>query len=124
MYTLFLLDLGPKYTEYHSLLTSRNTVNLVLDKVINERYQGPEEQPGKDFAVLDGFFVGLRGEQETANRPRQSEDQVSNHENVMPVMVVRRSNVNPSTAGNGTEKSDREDKLGSECAGTGSQEKP
>lgn len=91
-------------------LTTRDLVHFVLDKVIDQRHQSTEEQTGHDLPVLHSAAV-VRAESQTTQRPRQSSNQIRNHENVVPVMVIRRRNVCPTTTGERPEYSNTSDNL-------------
>lgn len=70
----------------------------MLDKKVNERHEGTEEGAGEVFAVLDGGRVG-RAEGNTASGPGQRRDNVGNHEDVVPVVIVGRGDVRPAATG-------------------------
>lgn len=106
-----------------SLLTASNTMNLVLDEEVNQRHQSSEKQPSQNLPVLDGTLI-LRAESKAPNGPREREDQVRNHENVVPVVVVGAGDVDPATTQDRPEEAHERDELGSECAGPSSQDIP
>lgn len=93
-----------------TLLTTRDLVHFVLDKVINQRHQSTEEQTGHNLPVFHSTAV-VRAEGQATQRPRQSSNQIRNHENVVPVMVIRRCNVCPTTTGKSPENANTSDNL-------------
>ena len=70
---------------------------LVLDKEVHERNECCEESSTQVFPQLDSSRV-RRAQCKTAQRPRQSRDQVADHENIVPIVIIRACNVCPSTA--------------------------
>lgn len=78
------------------LLTSCNFVDFVLNEEVNERDKSPEEQPSKPLAPFHSLGIG-RTESETAQSPWERGDQVRDHEDVVPVMIVCRGNVSPAS---------------------------
>ena len=76
--------------------TSSNMVHLVLDEEVNEWQYGGVKCARKVFAILDGGWVS-RAESDDAKRPRNGREQIRDHENVMPVMVIGRRDVSPAT---------------------------
>ena len=78
------------------MLTSRYAMDLVLNEEVDQRHQHSEERPSKDLSIFDSDRI-LRTQHQTANSPRESCNQVRNHKDIMPVMVICRSYVCPST---------------------------
>lgn len=79
-------------------LTSSNAVDLVLDKEVNQWHERAEEAGSQVFPIFDRFRV-RRAEGDAARRPGQSSNDVRDHQNIVPVVVVGRGDVGPSTAG-------------------------
>ena len=78
-------------------------MNLVLDKEIDQRHERAKEEPTKNFAVFDRNGV-WRAQSETAPRPRYSCHKVRDHENIVPIVVIGRGHVCPSSASQGSEE--------------------
>jgi hypothetical protein len=72
-------------------------VHLVLNEIIDQGHEGAEEQASQDLPVLDGSGI-RRTERQAAQCPGQSCNQVGNHEDIMPIMIICGSNVCPPTA--------------------------
>lgn len=71
-------------------------MDLVLNEIVDQRNQSSEEQAGHDFAVLDGTVV-VRAERKATQGPRQGGHQVRDHEDIMPVVVIGRCDIGPTT---------------------------
>jgi hypothetical protein len=98
-------------------------VDLVLDEEVDQRHKGSEEGATEELAVVDGLgIVGAQGD--AADGPGQSCDQVGNHEDVVPVMVVGRRDVGPPSAGEGSEDANTQDELGERLIGSRCQDVP
>lgn len=69
------------------VLTSRDLVHLVLNEEIHERHQRSEEAASKQLPPPDGAWVRW-AKRQTPQRPGQRSDEVRDHEDVVPVMVV------------------------------------
>lgn len=91
--------------------TSRNPVNLVLYEEIDKRHKGSEEGPAKDLPVVDGLGV-VWAKGETSDGPWQGGNKIRNHEDVVPVVVVGRGNIGPSSTGEGPKDTHSKDELG------------
>lgn len=91
-------------------------MDLVLDEKVDQRDQGSEKEASQQLAVLDGRLVWRR-ESEAAEGPGKGEDEVRDHKDVVPVVVVGRGDVNPAAAENGPDETDRSHKLGRKRAG-------
>src|SRR5256885_6212371 len=78
------------------LLTSCNLMHFVLYEEVDQGHQRAEEQTGQDFSVFDCSRM-WRTESKTPKSPWQCCNQIGDHENVMPVMVIRRCHVRPSS---------------------------
>lgn len=97
-------------------LTSCHTVDLVLDEEVHQRHEGTEEAAGQVFPVLDG--LGVCGAQGNApGSPGNREDDVGDHQNVVPVVVVGRSDVRPPATRQGTDDAGNGDRFREGAAG-------
>ena len=76
---------------------------FMLDEEIYQGYKCAKEAGCQDLSVLNSSRV-LRTERQTAQGPGQGGNEVGNHENVMPAMVVGRRNICPAAAGNASKK--------------------
>lgn len=85
-------------------------MDLVLDEVVDQWDQSSEEETSHDFAVLNGLTV-VGAQCKATKGPRQSRNKVGDHENVMPVMVVGRGDIGPSTTSQGAEDTNTGDDL-------------
>lgn len=77
-------------------LTSCDAVNLVLDKEINQGNKSAKEGAAQIFPVFDSLCV-WRAEGETAGCPRNGEHQVGDHKDIVPVVIIGRGDVGPSS---------------------------
>lgn len=105
------------------MLTSCHLVHLVLYEKVDERNECSEESSGEDLAVLDCFWVG-RTQHQAACCPGYCSHQVGNHEDVMPVMVVSRSDIGPTSACQRSKDAHAGDEFGECRVGTGCEEVP
>jgi hypothetical protein len=92
-------------------LTTRNLMHFVLDEVVNQRNQCSKEQTGHDLAVLNSATV-IRAKRETTQGPRQGSHQVRDHKNVMPIMVVGRCHIGPTSTSQSPEDAHSGNQLG------------
>ena len=83
----------------------------MLDEVVNQRHQGSEEEAGHDLAVFDSPPI-VGAERKTAKRPWQSSDQIRDHKNIVPVMIVGRRDIGPSATCQGSENAHTCNNLG------------
>ena len=72
-------------------------MNLVLDEKVQQWHNRAEEGSRKIFPKPDCLWVGW-AQSYAAQRPRQSSNQIPNHEYIVPVMVIRARDIRPSTA--------------------------
>lgn len=86
----------------------------MLDEVVDQRYEGAEECSSEIFPQLDRPRV-RRAQRKTAERPGDGRDKVRNHEDIMPIVVVRRRDIRPASARKGPEDAKECDELG-KCA--------
>ena len=69
-------------------LTSSNFVDFVLDKEVDQRHQRPKEATRKNLPPSDSLWI-LRAQGQAPKGPWERCDKVGDHEDVVPVMVVR-----------------------------------
>ena len=86
-------------------------MHLVLNEEVDQRYEGAKERSSQVFPVLDRFRIGW-AQSQASQRPRQCRDEVADHENVVPVVVIRARDVRPSTARQRPEYTHAGDELG------------
>ena len=98
-------------------------MDLVLDEEVDQGHEGAEEPPRQVFPVLDGLGVG-RAEGDASDGPRDGEDEVRDHEDVVPVMVVGRGDVCPAAARQGADEARDGDGLGEGAAGPRGEQVP
>jgi hypothetical protein len=77
-------------------------VDLVLDEEVDQRHQGSKESGGQVLAQSYGRRI-RRTQRNAARGPRQSRDNVGNHKNVVPVMIIGRCDIRPPPACQGSE---------------------
>ena len=98
-------------------------MHFVLDKEVDQRYECRKEGAGKELPILDRSGVaGAQGE--AAKSPRQSSHQVRDHEDVVPVMVVGRRNVCPSSTSQSSENANTSDEFREGRVGPARQDVP
>ena len=73
-------------------------MDLVLDEEIDQRHQSSKEKARQPLAPLDCGGI-RRAQSNAAGRPWQGANNVGYHENVVPIVIVRRCDVRPATAG-------------------------
>lgn len=78
-------------------LTPRNTVNLVLDVEVDQRKNAAVESTCGVFPVLDSDRIG-RAQRNATKGPWNSGQQVGDHEHIVPVVVVGRGHIGPTSA--------------------------
>lgn len=98
-------------------------MDLMLNEIVDQRNQCSEEQTGHNLAVLDSTAV-VGAERKTAESPWQSSDQVRDHEDIMPVMVVGRCNVSPTSTSQSTEDTHAGNELGQSRIGARREDVP
>jgi hypothetical protein len=79
-------------------LTSSDTMHLVLNEEVDQWHKSAEKGRCQVFAIFDGLRIG-GAECDTASRPRKRRNNVGNHENIMPIVIVCRCNVCPAATG-------------------------
>jgi hypothetical protein len=98
-------------------------VDLVLDEEVEHRHKGGEEGATKELAVVDGLgVVGAQGD--AADGPGYGRDEVRDHEDVVPVVVIGRCDIGPASTGEGSEDANAQDELGECLVGSRSQDVP
>jgi hypothetical protein len=98
-------------------------VDLVLNEIVNQRNQCSKEQARHNLAVLDSTAV-VGAERKAAKSPWQSSNQIRDHEDIMPVMVVGRCNVGPTSTSQSTEDTHAGNELGQSRIGTRREDVP
>ena len=93
----------------------------MLDKKVDQGNQSAEEASSNPLSVLDRLCV--RGaKRNAAGSPGNGKDDVRDHENVVPVMVVGRGDVGPAAASKSSDDTGKRNSLGEDTAGFSSQE--
>ena len=67
--------------------TASHSMNLVLNEEIDKGYQCTEEAPCKELSVSDGSRIAWT-KSKTSQRPGQGGNQIRDHKDIMPTMVV------------------------------------
>ena len=83
----------------------------MLDEEVDERDQCSKECSSQVFPQLDRSWVG-RAQRETTQCPRKRRDQVADHENIVPIVIIRARNICPTSAGQRPEDTHSSDELG------------
>lgn len=83
-------------------LTTSDVVHLVLYKEINQGKNGAKESTSEVLPIPDG--IRMRWTQSNATKsPRYCKDEIRDHEDVVPVVVIGRGDVSPSSTGESSE---------------------
>lgn len=69
----------------------------MLEKEMGHRHQITNEQARHNFSVFHSLCIRWTDRQ-TAKYPGQGEDQVGDHEDIMPHVIIGRSHIRPSSA--------------------------
>lgn len=101
--------------QFHPCHTSRHTMHFVLNEEVEHRNQSRKESRTQPFPILDSIRI-RRAQQNATNGPGNCRDQIADHEDIVPVMVIRARNVCPSTTRQRPQDSDTCDKLGQTAA--------
>ncbi len=72
-------------------------MDFVLDEEIDQGNQSPEKGACEVFPVFNSLYV-FWAQCQTTNGPRKSCNEVRDHENVMPIVIIGGGNVGPSSA--------------------------
>ena len=86
-------------------------MDLVLNEEVHHGHNGAKEAASNVFPVSDCRRVG-RAQCQATKHPGNSRDQVRDHKDVVPVMVVGRSDVGPATACQGSEDAPERNEAG------------
>jgi poly(3-hydroxybutyrate) depolymerase len=86
-------------------------VNFVLDEEVDEWRQSRKERAREQLSVSKGCGVA-RGQSQATQSPRQRRYQIRDHEDVVPIMVVGRGHICPSTTCQGPEDANAGDEFG------------
>jgi len=96
-------------------------VDFVLDEKVYQGYQSAKEGTSEHLPVLDGYWI-RRAQSQTAQRPWQGSNQIADHEDVVPVVVVCRGDICPSSTGKRPEDANPENDLWQGRVGSSSEE--
>lgn len=91
-------------------------MNLVLDVKVDQGHESAEEAPGQVFPIFDGLGV-RRAQGNATGCPRDGQDKVGNHQNVVPVVVISRRDICPPAACQGPDDAEERDRFGEGAAG-------
>lgn len=91
------------------MLTSGNTVDLVSNEKEDQGNDGAVESARHPLSVLDRNWI-WRAEGDAPKGPGNGRQEVRDHENVVPVMIVSRCNVGPASTGQSPENSPERNK--------------
>lgn len=80
-------------------------MHLMLNEEVHQRHNHAKERPCQPLPPPDRPSIANWTQRQTSQSPRQGRDQIGDHEDIVPVMIVRRSNVRPPTARQGPEHS-------------------
>jgi hypothetical protein len=86
-------------------------MDIVLDEKVHHGNKCSKESVGKQLSVLLGLGV-LGSGRDGADNVGDGAEQVNNHGDIVNVVVVRGSDVNPSTTGNCPDNVVSQEKLG------------
>lgn len=95
----------------------------MLNKEVDQGNQGAKEATGNPLPVLDRLCV-RRAKRNASGGPRDRKDNVRDHEDIVPVMVVGRGDVGPAAASKSSDDTAKRNRFGEDTAGLGSQEIP
>lgn len=70
---------------------------LVLDEKVHQRHERPEKGRGQVLPVCDRLRV-RRAQRQTTQRPRQGSNQIADHEDIVPIVIIRARDISPPTA--------------------------
>jgi hypothetical protein len=91
-------------------LTSSHFVDLVLDEEIYQGNEGPKEKACEDLPPFAcSGIIGAQGK--AAQRPWESRDEIGDHEDVVPVVVICRRHICPTPTRYRSEESHPADEL-------------
>lgn len=71
-------------------------MHLVLDEKVDQWDECAKERAREHLPVFDSRWVRW-AERETSQCPWQSRDKIRNHEDIMPIVVIRRSDICPAS---------------------------
>lgn len=83
----------------------------MLNEKVHERYQRSEESAGQVLPILDSLRI-WRTQRQTTQCPRQRSHQIADHEDIMPIVIIRARNICPSSAGQSPEHTHASHELG------------
>lgn len=99
-------------------------MNLVLQEEIGQGDQGNVEATSEKLPQENSPGVVVWAQGKAANGPWNSGDEVRNHEDVVPVVVISRRDVGPASTRKGSKDTDTEDELGERRAVSCGQDVP
>lgn len=91
-------------------------MNLVLNKEVYHRGDSAEECSSDILSIFDCFRV-WRTQCDTTSGPWNGSYEVGNHEDIVPVMIVGRSDVRPTPTCKSPEDTHTSDELGESLSG-------
>ena len=103
--------------------TPRHPMHLMLNKKPNQRHKRPKESIRRSLPILDRLRIRW-AKHNTPDCPGECSDEVRDHEDVVPVVVVGGGDVGPAAAGEGAEDADAGDEFGEGAAAAGGHEVP
>ena len=92
-------------------------MHFVLNEVVHQRHKRPEEGSSQVLPIPNRRGI-RRAQRQTSQRPRQRRNQITYHEDVMPIMVIGARNVCPPPTGQGSKDSHARHELRQSAAGT------
>lgn len=99
----------------HHLLTSRHTMHLMLNEVIHQWHDRRKERASQVLPQLDRLRI-RRTQHCTSNSPRQRGDHVRDHEDIVPIVIVRARDIRPPSARQCAKDAHSRDELGQTAA--------
>ena len=72
-------------------------MDFVLYKPVYQRYQSPKECSCNDLSKFYRLLI-RRTKRQTSNGPWQGSYKVWDHEDIVPIVIIRRSDISPSSA--------------------------
>jgi hypothetical protein len=83
----------------------------VLDEKVDERYYSGKEGSREVLSVLDSHRVP-RAERKTSVGPWDGSDEIGDHKDVVPVVIIGRRDIGPSAASQRSKETYSGDELG------------
>lgn len=98
-------------------------MHLVLNEEVYQRYKCTEEKTSHNLAIFHGTAI-VGTESETAHCPGQSRNKIRNHKYIMPVMIISRRDICPTSAHKRSKQPSSRNELGEVRARTRSEKVP